>query len=522
MTDLIIHKKTKSILLPKSSSNLLEGTKWRFAEFGGKTVCQVKHDESATLILRGHGLDVPAPIECYYSWPKLKGKCVPMPHQIAGASFHTMNPRSFNQSQPRTGKTYSVLMAADWLIQSGKVKKVAVFSTLSTMDQVWVGSLWDSFHQYSYVSVHASTAAQRKDILNSDVDFYIVNHDGCKLLEKELLAKKFDMIIYDEADNLVNAQSAMWKSFHKLAKDVPYVVLMGATIVGERRPTDAWAVAKIVNPNNVPKYWGEFRRQTMYQVTQFKWEPLPKANEIVAKALQPSFGVMKKDVMELPELAVERITCDLSVEQQKMFRDMKNKLAAEMGDKKLMALNGADMLTKCLQILLGVYKADEDDYEPIDCQPRIQTVLDCIDKTEKKVIVFCGFKGALRHYCKEVGQYHKSIQVDGDVKKKERDQKFREFAAEGGPRVLFAHPKTCAHGLEFAAHCDTIIWLGPISSGKQFSQANERIASLLQESDMKMFYIGANNFEWKRFDQLEAKHDMATDILELCKTVLTE
>ena len=521
MTDHIIHAPSRSILLPKSKQELvLALPKSRLARFGGKTVVQVKHTEENTLALRAAGIEVPAPIEIYYSWPKLEGRKNPLPHQKAGAIFHTLNPRSLNQSQPRTGKTFTVMMAADWLIQSGKVKKVAIFSTLSTMDQVWVGILFSSFHQYSYASVHASSAAQRKDILNSDVDFYVINHDGCKLLEKEIIAKKFDMVIWDEADCLVNAQSAMWKSFNKIAKEVPHVILMGATLVGERRPTDAWAIAKIVSPSNVPKYWGEFRRQTMFQITQFKWEPRPEANQIVAKALQPSFCVLKKDVMDLPELKVERITCDLSEQQQKMFRDMKNKLAADIGDKKLMALNGADMLTKCLQILLGVYRADEDDYQPLDCQPRIDVLLECVAKTEKKVIVFCGFKGALNYYCKEVNKIYPSVLVDGSVQKKQRDEKFREFAAKGGPKVMFAIPKTCAHGLEFGAECDTIVWLGPISSGKQFSQANERIASLLQESDMKMFYIGANNFEWKRFDQLEAKHDMATDILELCKTVI--
>ena len=517
----IIHRATKSILLPKSCDYLLsELQNVRMVTFGDKSVVQVKHDEANTLALRAKGWDVAAPIEVYYDWPKFQGRKDPMSHQKAGAAFHTLNPRSINQSQPRTGKSFTVLLAADWLIKSGKVKRVAIFSTLSTMDQVWVKSIFDSFHDYSYVSVHASTAAQRRDILESNTDFAIINHDGCKLLEKEIIAKKFDMVIWDEADNLTQSGSAMWKSFHKIAKDVPYVILMGATIVGERKPTDAWAIAKIINPDNVPKWWSEFRRQTCYQVTPFKWEPYPHANQIVAKALQPSFCVLKKDVMDIPELKVVRKECGLSEQQRKMFMDMKNKLAADIGDKKLMAINGADMLTKCLQILLGVYKADEDDYQPLDCQPRLDALLECIAATDKKAIVFCGFKGALNYYCKEVNKHYPSIMVDGSVQKKQRDAKFRDFAGKGGPKVLFAIPKTCAHGLEFGANCDTIIWLGPISSGKQFSQANERIASMLQESDMKMFYIGANNFEWKRYDQLEAKRDMATDILDLCKTVI--
>jgi hypothetical protein len=38
-------------------------------------------------------------------------------------------------------------------------------------------------------------------------------------------------------------------------------------------PTDAWALAKLVSPERVPKFFGGFKRQTMYQVSQFKWVP---------------------------------------------------------------------------------------------------------------------------------------------------------------------------------------------------------------------------------------------------------
>lgn len=523
MTDYIVHKPSRSILLNPSLAPLVLPVidKARLARLGEKTVLQVYHGEEQVKVL-SELLQTPidAPILHYYDWPKVGGKYTPMEHQKLGAAFHAMNPRSFNLSEPRTGKTHTTLMCADYLIQEGLVKKVAIFSTLSTMDQVWVKAIFNDFHQHTYVSVHASSAAQRREILDSDVTFFVINHDGCKLLEKELIAKKFDMIIWDEADCVTNAQTDMWKAFNRLAKDAKYVIAMGATIVGERRPTDAWAITKIVNPSNVPKWFSEYRRMTMRQVTQFKWEPLPTANQTVFKTLQPAFCVRKKDVMDLPDMNVVRKECGLSEQQQKMFKEMKNTLATEVDDGKLLALNGADVLIKCLQILLGVYKADEDDYQPLECQPRIDAVLECIAATEKKVLVFCGFKGALRHYAKEIGKIHKSIYVDGSVQKTARDTRFKEFAAKGGPRVMFAHPKCVAHGLEFGENCDTIVWLGPISSGKQFTQANERIASLLQTSDMKMWYVGANKFEWTRYDQLEAKRDMQSDILDLCKLVL--
>lgn len=526
MTDYIIHAPSRSILLPKSKQELvLALPKSRLASFGGKTVVQVKHDEENTLALREAGIEVPSPFSVYYKPPKYQGKYDPMVHQSLGAEFHTLNPRSFNLSEARTGKTFTMSMAFHYLFKTGQVDKMIVFSTLSTMDSVWMQSLFETFHDISAVSVHASSAAARRDILSNDVEAYIVNHDGCKILEKELLemvAKHRCYIIWDEADNLCNAQNDMWKSFNKIAKGAKYLNLATATPTGEMKPTDAWGLAKIVSPNNVPKYWGEFRRQTMVQVSTFRWIPKPEATALVHKALQPAFCVRKADVIDLPHLHVDRKQCELSDAQFKMYREMKNKLATEINDTKLLAVNGADVLGKCLQILLGVFKKDDGEYEVIDCQPRLDAILECIEATDKKAIVFCGYTGALRHYTKEIGKKHSVVMVDGSVGKKERDKLFKQFAAKDGPRVLCAHQKVCSHGLEFGANCDTIIWAGPIHSGKLFTQANERIASVLQKSDMKLWYVGANKFEWSLFDKLEAKRNMQSDILDLCKVVLAD
>ena len=520
----ILHRSTKSILLPKSCDYLIsELQNARMVTVGDKSVVQIKHDEMNTKKLNEIGFCVQSPFNTYYKPPKIKSRFDPMPHQLVAAEFHTMNPRSFNLSDPRTGKTYSLLLSFHHLKLSGQVDKMIIFSTLSTMDSVWMQSIFDTFHDLTSVSVHASSAATRREILASDVDILVINHDGCKLLEPELIKmteKYACFIAHDESDCLTNAQSAMWKSFYNVAKKAKYVVCATATPVGEKRPTDAWALAKIICPDNIPRWFSEYRRQTMFQQTQFKWSPLPNANAIVHKTLQPAFCVRKTDVMVLPKLHSDYKLCDLTEEQRVAFKDMKNKLAAEMGDGKLTAINGADALTKSMQLLLGVYKADEDNYEPIPCEPRIDAILECINATNKKAIVFCGFTGALRHYTKEIGKHHSVVMVDGSVGKKERDKLLKSFASKDGPRVLAGHPKCLGHGLEFGENCDTIIWAGPIHSGRLFTQANERIASLLQTSEMKLWYIYANKFEESLYKKLEEKRDMQSDILELCKTVI--
>ena len=45
--------------------------------------------------------------------------------------------------------------------------------------------------------MHGSSS-RRKKLLNTDADYYIINHDGFSIIEEQSL-NKFDLIIVDEA-----------------------------------------------------------------------------------------------------------------------------------------------------------------------------------------------------------------------------------------------------------------------------------------------------------------------------------
>lgn len=67
--------------------------------------------------------NVPSPILRDYKWT---GKLTPFQHQRTTASFLTVNPRAFCFSQAGTGKTASVIWAADYLLNLGVIRRVLV------------------------------------------------------------------------------------------------------------------------------------------------------------------------------------------------------------------------------------------------------------------------------------------------------------------------------------------------------------------------------------------------------------
>ena len=67
--------------------------------------------------------NVPSPIIGRYDWP---GQYKPFDHQKTTAAFLTMNRRAFCLNEQGTGKTGSVIWAADYLLKQKRIRRVLV------------------------------------------------------------------------------------------------------------------------------------------------------------------------------------------------------------------------------------------------------------------------------------------------------------------------------------------------------------------------------------------------------------
>ena len=72
----------------------------------------------------------------------------------------------------------------------------------------------------------------------------------------------------------MNAQTDRWKTLNKLLSPDTWLWMMTGTPAAQS-PLDAYGLAKLVNPRAVPRFFGSFRDQVMYKVTNFKWVPKP-------------------------------------------------------------------------------------------------------------------------------------------------------------------------------------------------------------------------------------------------------
>lgn len=506
-------------LIPQSKTIELPGLNFNVA---------VKHTADAARLLRNLGIAAPPPALSAYRWP---GKYKPMNHQMDMVDFYAHNKRCFNLSEMGTGKTAATLWAADILITAKEVRKVLVLAPLSTLERVWQQDIFDVLMHRQCAVVHGSRE-KRKKALSSDVDFYLLNHDGVAIGEIfDILRKRkdIDLIIVDEGSMFRNASTDKYKALHKMIRSDQRVWwITGGPI--PNAPTDAWAQAKIINPNGVPQFFGTFKRSTMTQVTQFKWVPRAGSEQIAYTALQPAVRFRKSECLDLPPVTTINHTAPLSQEQKTAFNAMKTFMQTEIAKNRqqITAVNAADKINKLRQILCGAIKSPEigyTDYVTLPHAPRLKTLRSAIDMAAAKVIVVVPFKGIIQSLETELTRpADKTVApltvgvLNGDVTIGARNRIITDFKTTADPHVLLCHPKVMAHGLTLT-EADMLIFYAPIYSNDEFQQVTERINRAGQTRKMTIVRIGAHPMEWAIYSMIDTRRISQENVLSLYTSI---
>jgi SNF2 family DNA or RNA helicase len=478
----------------------------------------VKLSIESTKILRNMGINAPGPIRYEYGWP---GKFKPFDHQIVMSEFLTLHRRAFNLSEMGTAKTNAALWAADYLMKTGRVRKVLVLSPLSTIERVWANDIFDTLMHRRCALLHG-TIDKRLYRLSQDVDFYIVNHDGLQIerLCNEIMKRPdIDLVIVDEASMFRNANTRKYKALAKLVarQDLRLWLLTGTPCPNE--PTDAWALAKLVCPERVPKFFGGFKRQTMIQMSQFKWVPNANAYSIAFAAMQPAVRFKKADCLDLPPVTQQDRQCTMSKQQRELFEDLRKTMQMEAATgEKVTAANAADKIGKLRQILCGAIKIDDRNYETVDHKNRLEVLKECIDEAAAKVLIIAPFKGIVRALEEELSKDYTVGVLNGDVSPGARDRIIREFKGQKDPHILLCHPKVMAHGLNLT-EADMLISYAPIYSNDEWQQVMERFNRAGQTRKMTIVRMAAHPLEWSIYKMLDNRQQGQNSILDLYKQV---
>jgi SNF2 family DNA or RNA helicase len=472
------------------------------------------HDE--TRVLKNLGIkNVPSPILGKYNWP---GLYKPFEHQRATAAFLTMHQRAFCLNEQGCGKSASVAWAADYLMERRIIRKALIICPLSIMNTAWLADIFRvSMHRTA--DVCHGLKDKRKQIIARDAEFLIINFDGVKTVLPELMKAKFDLIVIDEANCIKNATSDRWKAINSLVGQDTWVwALTGSP--ASQSPTDAYGLAKMVSPHNVPRLFSMFRDQVQYKITTFRYANKPDAMSTVHKVLQPAIRFTKQECLDLPELVYATREVPLTTQQAKYYKQLKEHMRIQAAGEDITAPNAAVNLNKLLQCSAGSVYSDTKEVIEFDVSTRLHELDSIIEECQHKILLFATFRHSIDLLQRHITNLGISTEViHGGISANKRTEVITSFQTKDSPRILIIQPQSAAHGVTLTK-ADTIVWWSLPTSYEIYTQANARIHRPGQVNHCTVIHLIGSPVEKKLLHAIEKREESQISLLDMFKDEL--
>lgn len=461
------------------------------------------------------GDKVPSPIQKDYKWP---GMYTPFKHQETTAAFLSLQDRAFCFNEAGTGKTSSVIWAADYLMTQGLVKRVLIICPLSIMYSAWQADIFKTAMHRS-VAVAYGDANKRKKIINGVYEFVIINYDGVGIVAEDISKLGFDLIVVDEANAYKTATTKRFKTLAKIMQPSTKLWMLTGTPASQS-PLDAFGLAKLVNPGGVPKYFTAWRDKVMHQLTRFKYVPKPTSRQDVYNALQPAIRFEKAQCLDLPPVMYQTREIPLTSQVVRYYKAIKDQMLIEAAGEKISAVNAAAKLTKLLQISGGAVYTDTREVVEFDVSPRLNALMEVMDETEHKVIVFVPYRHTIELVSKHLTDQGVSNDIiSGDVSAKDRGDLINRFQSSEFPRVLIIQPQAASHGVTLTA-ANTVVFWSPVMSVETYLQCVARIDRVGQVNSMTVVHLQGSEVERKMYQMLQGKVASHEKLVDLYKEEL--
>jgi SNF2 family DNA or RNA helicase len=455
-------------------------------------------------------IKVPSPIERDYDWP---GMFTPFEHQRDTARFLTLHQRAFCFNEAGTGKTSAAIWAADYLMNQGLVRRALVICPLSIMQSAWQADLFKTAMHRSCGIAHGSEKKRRK-VIKGDYAFVVINFDGVGVVADAIRAGGFDLIIVDEANAYKNTSTVRWKTLAKLVTKDTHLWMMTGTPASQS-PLDAFGLAKMINPEGVPKYSTAWRDKVMTQVSKFKWAPKPTSQVTVFNALQPAIRYEKAQCLDLPEVTYQTREVPLSPQANKYYRELLKEMQIIAAGETISTVNAAAALSRLLQLSGGAVYTDDGNIVEFDVQPRLKVLEEVFDEAANKVLVFVPYRHTLALVKKHMDSIGITSEViEGDVIPNQRSMIFRNFQQNTDPRVLLIQPQAASHGVTLTA-ADTVVFWSPVMSVETYLQCIARIDRVGQKNKMTVIHLQGSEVERRMYSMLQNKVDMHERLVDL-------
>ena len=295
-----------------------------------------------------------------------------------------------------------------------------------------------------------------------NVDALITQNGEKKITEFLKAAKGKATIIVDESQDIKNISASRTKAALKFSEMCKYRMIMTGTPIA-KNVVDLFSQFKFLNESILGhRYITTFKNR--YCVIQNSdWGPVitghKNIDELYKKIDPYIFRITSAEALDLPPKVYANRTFDLSDEQQRVMKELKQNFFAQLSDDRkdfATVKNAAGLITRLQQISCGYLPKDDGSIQRFP-NPRMQALLDLLEQREGKAIIWCRFNEDILQICKQLGS--DAVHYYGGTSPADRERAKSQFLdPQSDVRYLVASPEAAGTGLNLQGICRTNVY----------------------------------------------------------------
>jgi SNF2 family DNA or RNA helicase len=362
----------------------------------------------------------------------------------------------------------------------------------------------------------------------AELHILIMNVEAFSTKNGLTFAKKFlschkTLIGIDESTTIKNPKAIRTKSILELASKCKYRrILTGSPVT--KSPLDLFSQCYFLSPFLLG-HESFYTFKTRYAVTKqvnvsgrmiqlvVGYRNLPELSE---KIKPFSYRVLKDDCLDLPPKTYTKRIIELSEDQKKVYRTMKEQAIAFLNGKMISTATVITQLMRLHQITCGHFTADDGTIQKIK-NNRIDELMDILEEMEGKAVIWAHYRydieSIVEAITKKYGE-NSIVTYYGDTSVDDRQKAIKKIQDPDSPvRFIVGTPQTGGYGITLTG-ASTMIYYSNGYDLEKRQQSEARIDRIGQEKPMTYIdIIAEGTVDDKIVQSLRKKVNIATEVM---------
>ena len=332
------------------------------------------------------------------------------------------------------------------------------------------------------------------------------------------------LIGIDESTTIKNPTAKRTKNILKLADLAKYRrILTGSPVT--KSPLDLFSQCEFLDPYHLghasyysfrARYANMVKRNFGGRQVQLvvSYRRLDELADILDKF---SYRVLKEDCLDLPEKVFTKRLVELTPEQDKAYKQMKQMALAMLDNGEVMTtVNVMTQLMRLHQITCGHFKADDGTTTALK-NNRIDALMQLLEETEGKVIIWANYREDIKNIVESLKKAYgeaSTVEYHGGVDATLRQDNIAQFQQVKGPtRFFVGNAQTGGYGITLTA-ANTVIYYSNNYDLEKRLQSEDRAHRIGQTGSVTYVdLVAEKTIDERIIKSLKDKVDIANEIM---------